>query len=384
MNQPLLHIQLEKQLCQWIKPKDKRHLLGFAEIIASILCSQSACLSKWIPYLGHRNCQARAHMERLSYFLNNKQITPETFYHPLLKHFLQEFAGSGITLVLDTSVLWDRFCLIEITLAWGGRSLTIAQQVIEHNSATVGFEDYLPVLEQAKGVIPDNCSVIFLADRGFEHRKLLSWLKQAQWSWYIRAKSDLHITRSDGREQVVADLFPPLGQAYLIPQLKIFGQIDCHLAIANSINAAEPWAVLSDRPNSLQTFAHYGGRFGAIEPHFKDYKSAAFRVLESHLRCPVALSRLFMLLDVAYLIGVLLGMMLIQQGRRKEIDWHHDRGLSFLQLGLRELARLCYQGLALPSLAILPRANPPPAFASRKRKEEILYSIEFSKVISLS
>ena len=78
MEIPLLHHQLENQLCQWIKPKDKRHLQGFAEIITSILNSQSACLSRWIPYLGHRNCQARAHMERLKYFIQNQEISSES------------------------------------------------------------------------------------------------------------------------------------------------------------------------------------------------------------------------------------------------------------------------------------------------------------------
>jgi hypothetical protein len=34
---PLLYLQLFEQLSQWIKPSDKRHLLGFAEIVAEIV-----------------------------------------------------------------------------------------------------------------------------------------------------------------------------------------------------------------------------------------------------------------------------------------------------------------------------------------------------------
>jgi len=45
----LLYLQLLEQLSQWIKPQDKRHLQGFAEIVAAILQSQSACLSHWLP-----------------------------------------------------------------------------------------------------------------------------------------------------------------------------------------------------------------------------------------------------------------------------------------------------------------------------------------------
>jgi hypothetical protein len=77
-------------------PKDQRHLQGFVEILATILQSQSACFGKWIPYLSHRDCQARAHLERLSYFGHNEQITAERFYDPLLRHVHD--AGASMTL----------------------------------------------------------------------------------------------------------------------------------------------------------------------------------------------------------------------------------------------------------------------------------------------
>ena len=75
MNTPLMYRQLQDQLSQWVQPKDQRHLQGFAEIVAAVLQSGEACLGRWIPYLSHRDCDARAHMGRLSYFLHNPQIT---------------------------------------------------------------------------------------------------------------------------------------------------------------------------------------------------------------------------------------------------------------------------------------------------------------------
>ena len=90
------------------------HLQGFAEILAAILQLTSVCLGKWIPYLGHRDCQARAHLERLSYFLHNPQISAERFYEPMLPHVLAAFASESVLLTLDTSMLWDQFCLIAV------------------------------------------------------------------------------------------------------------------------------------------------------------------------------------------------------------------------------------------------------------------------------
>jgi len=187
MTTPQLHRQLFEQLRQWITPEDRRHLQGCAEIVGAILQSQSACLSHWLPYLSHRNCQARSHLERLSYFVHNRAITAETFYAPVVKHLLQNWVGQAMTLVLDTSMIWDKYCLIEVTLAWGGRSIALAQAVLEHGSATVGFEQYRPVLEATQSVLPANGQVTLLADRGFEHGELMRWLTRVGWNWAIRA-----------------------------------------------------------------------------------------------------------------------------------------------------------------------------------------------------
>ena len=382
MEPPLLYRQLLEQLRQWIVPKDRRHLQGFAESVAAILQAQSGCLSHWLPYLSHRGCKARSHMERLNYLVHNDQLSAETFYEPLLEHALQAFEGEGLTLTLDTSMLWDQFCLIEVCLAWGGRALTLSQRVLEHGSATVGFQQYRPLLETVLTLLPPGCTVTLLADRGFAHGALIRWLRHQGWSWAIRAKSDLNVSLPRGATRAVGQLFPPPKQAYCFHNVTVLEDIDCHLATANTPTASEPWAVLTDRPPSLQTFALYGQRFGGIEPHFKDYKSAAFEVPRSHLRNAQALTCLFMLLDSAYLIAFVLGIMLVQWGQRSRIDWHGERGLSFLQLGLRELHRLCYERLPLPVLQPFPRRHPPTACASKRKREQLNYRIEFSRVTS--
>jgi len=381
---PLLYLQLLEQLSQWIKPPDKRHLQGFAEIVAAILQSQSACLSHWLPYLSHRDCQARSHLERLSYFVHNPKITAETFYAPLIKHFLSVWSGEALELTLDTSMLWDKFCLIEVCLIWGGRSISLAQTVLEHGSATVGFEQYRPVLETVMAVLPDNCKVTLLADRGFEHGALIRWLRQWGWSWCIRAKCDLQVTLATGKQESVAQLLPEPGQANLFHHVRILEDISCHLATANLPTADEPWAVITDAPPTLQTFACYGRRFGGIEPHFKDYKSAGFELVRSHLRDAQALNCLFMLLATAMLIATAVAVVVVREGRRKILDWHDQRGLSFLQLGLREIKRLCYQHLPIPPFATLPRKSPPPAVASLKKRAQLETRIEFSRVTVFS
>ena len=380
MSPPLLYRQLQTQLSQWITPKDYRHLTVFSENLAAILQAQSGCMSHWLTYLSHRSCQARSQMERLSYFLHNPRILSETFYEPLLKQWLNAWEGMSILLTLDTSMLWDTYCLIEVCLVWGGRSFPLAQKVMEHGSATVAFADYCCVLSTTQAVLPPRCQITLLADRGFEHGELIRWLRSSQWSWAIRAKSDLKITLASGHNKPLSRLLPEAEQASLFRDVTILEDIRCHLATAKVSTAQEAWAVITDTPLSLQTFALYGQRFGGIEPHFKDYKSAAFEVPRSHIRDAEALGRLLMLLAAATLVALSIAIHVMAQDALKTIDWHTHRGLSFLQIGLRYINQLCYQRLPLPPLAMLPRENPPPAYASLKKRETMKTCIEFAKV----
>jgi hypothetical protein len=380
MSTPQLYRQLQNHLSQWITPKDKRHLIVFAENIAAILQAESGCLSHWLTYLSHRSCHARSHLERLSYFVHNPKITSETFYVPLLRQFLQAWVGMAMTLTLDTSMLWDEYCLIEVCLVWGGRSFALAQKVMKHGSATVAFADYCSVLDAAEAVLPPDCQITLLADRGFEHGELIRWLRSHQWSWAIRAKSDLKIALSNAQTESVADLLPEPEQAFLFTNVTILEDIQCHLATARLSMAQEAWAVISDTSPSVQTFALYGQRFGGIEPHFKDYKSAAFELPRSRIRDADALSRLLMLLAAATIIAISVAIEVMAQGALNSIDWHAHRGLSFLQIGLRQINQLCYQRLPLPPLRHLPRSNPPPAYASLKKQQALSTRIEFAKV----
>jgi hypothetical protein len=377
---PQLYRQLLTQLRQWIHPTDQRHLQGFAEAVSGILQSESGCPSHWLPYLSHRDCTARSHLERLNYLLHNPAIDAATYYEPLLQHLLQAWAGQAMTLVLDTSMLWDQYCLIEVCLAWGGRSIVLAQSLLAHGSASVAFEAYCPVLDTVAALLPADVTVLFLADRGFEHGELMRWLNHTDWNWAIRAKSDLVVTLHNGVSQSVAALLPTAGQAHLYHHVRILGDIDCHLATAHWPQAKEAWAVLTRQPPSLQTFAEYGQRFGGIEPHFKDYKSATFDLTRSHIRHPQALGCLLMLIAAAQLFAIQIGLCAVYCQRLNQRDWHGQRAISFLQLGLRELQRRIYLNCDLPPFTPLPYVNPPPAAASPKKRAELADRIEFSRV----
>lgn len=94
----------------------------------------------------------------------------------MLKGIRETFADSSLTLDFDTSMLWNEFCPVKISVIWSGRSLTVAQTALKHPSASVAFKDYHFVLKQAYAQIPLGYTVTFLANRGFNPQPLLQWL----------------------------------------------------------------------------------------------------------------------------------------------------------------------------------------------------------------
>jgi hypothetical protein len=172
--------------------------------------------------------------------------------------------------------------------------------------------------------------------------------------------------------------------AHLYPRIQVLGDIQANLATANLAFAKDVWAVLTNLPPSLLTFTVLGQRFGGIEPHFKDYKSAGFDLKRSRLRNAQALSCLLLHLAVAQLVALPVAIMASTLGVQRSLDSHSQRGLSFLQLGLRQIQHLCYLGQSIPLLQLLPSHSQPPAWASLKKPLARFDQILFSRFVSFS
>lgn len=195
----------------------------------------------------------------------------------------------------------------------------------------------------------------FWRSRGFEHGEtLMRWLTNQSWAWAIRAKSDLQVRLKSGQHHAVAKLLPQRGQVHLYEHVQVVGDVDCHLATAHWSDAKEAWAVLTNLPPSLQTFSLYGQRFGGIEPHFKDYKSAAFDLLRSRIRDAQALNRLLMLLATAQLLAIHIGFFLAYLGQRSRLDWHARAWTQFLTTRLTRTSSPLLSASAIATFPALP------------------------------
>src|SRR5437763_6825048 len=111
---------------------------------------------------------------------------------------------------------------------------------------------------------------------------------------------------------------------------KHFGPV--HLAVARPLGSEEYWYVISDEAADLKTFEEYGLRFD-IEENFLDDKSNGFQLESSLIRSAEALERLCLVLAVTTLYLVWLGTFVVKHGKRRLVDPHWFRGLSYLKIG---------------------------------------------------
>ncbi len=382
-NTPKLYDTLINILGQHSHWLDKRHLYTLTWMIVGLIESAAISLPEWAPFVDSRANFAQSTVRRFSRWLNNKRIKTHDLYGPIIQDALTEWDNNTIYLALDTSMLWEQYCHIRISVIYRGRAVPLIWETIEHGSSTVSFESYRDLLEEAAKLLPLGSNVIFLADRGFADTNLMEYLSETlHWHWRIRIKSSFLVYRRNKRQCKISGIKLNRGQARFWHNVYItdkrFGVV--HLALANPHGTKDNWLIVSDEPTHVTTFDDYGLRFD-IEENFLDDKSSGFQVESSLIRSADALSRLFLVLAVATLFLVCQGTAVVESGKRRWVDAHWYRGNSYLKIGWKWLRRAFVKGYALISqLRLSPLDDPEPAMASRKQakeRDELTLSVKF-------
>src|SRR5947207_13019495 len=116
-------------------------------------------------------------------------------YGPLLQQALAEWGEQALYVALDTSMLWNTYCLIRLSVIYRGRAVRLVWCVLEHGSAQVGFETYRELLDRAAVLLPRRCRVIFLAAVGFADTELSAHLGHRGWHWRRRIRRSFWLSR---------------------------------------------------------------------------------------------------------------------------------------------------------------------------------------------
>ena len=343
-SQTRLHAELIGLLRQHSQFADQRHLVLLAWMAAGLLLSQTVCFDRWKSVLPLGHCLAASWQRRTQRWLSNARIDGEMLYGPLILWALQHWQkpDQSLLLALDTTMLWNRCCVVMLSVVVHGRAIPLLWRTLEHSSASVSAEISIALLDKADRLLAAFGSITLLADRGFPSAPLLSWFApRPRWSYVMRLRADTWVhgtTAPMGCEVRRLRLQRGHCRGFRDVQIWADGSQTAHLLLAHpsGVPVDEPWYLVSNLEPSLELVWTYGQRF-CCEQLFRDQKSGIFQLERSGLRCPERIDRLLLVVAVAVLVSSLQGYALSLSGLRRLVDPHWRRGMSFVRIGLASL-----------------------------------------------
>lgn len=368
-----LYDQLFNLLGQSSQWADQRHLQTLIWIVMGLVCSECISLTKWGIYVRSRAKLAQSHQRRFSRWLHNSRINVHRIYCPVIAAALHTWGVAQITLIEDTTMLWDKFCLIRLSIQYRGRAIALTWRVLRHGSSSVRFEVYQALLNRAARLIPNDISVRFLADRGFADTQLMHYLRdELHWHFCIRVKSNTWIYRPRKGWKQLKQYHLGVGESVLLHGVsltKLTPLAGINVALGRDPISAQVWLVATDEPASVQTFQHYSERF-QVEEEILDEKSNGFQLERSEVRDVPALSRLCLVMALTTLVLTVQGQQVVAAGKRRWVDAHWRRGNSYLRIGWNWLKGCLHQDwLPFATLALQGGTDPEPAIASKKHAQ---------------
>jgi hypothetical protein len=373
-----LHAELIAFLRQHCPVRDQRHLVLLGWMVAGLLLSQTVCFDHWMTRLPLGRCLASSWQRRCQRWLSNSRIDPERLYSPLILWAIQGWQkpGQALHLALDTTMLWNRICVVVVSVVCHGRAVPLLWQTLEHPSASVSAAVSIGLLEKADQLLAGFGAITLLADRAFPCAELLGWLENKPgWTYVMRLPGDteIHGTAAPLGCQV-RRLRLRRGQCRGFQNVRLWadGSHSANLVLAHptGLQVEEPWYLISNAEPALDLVWSYGRRF-CCEQLFRDQKSGVLQLEDSGLRDPQRLDRLLLVVAIAVLAGSLQGYAVSLAGLRRQVDPHWKRGMSFLRLGLRTLQMLASDATArLMAWMPIPLQDLEPCIPSRKAQRK--------------
>jgi len=353
--------------------RDARHLQTICWMMIGIIQSQNVHLNGFGVYVKSRARYAQSHQRRFRRGLFNRRIDIIAAHHALVKQALSPWdQKKRMYLSLDTTMVWNIFCIVWVGVVYRGRTVPIAWTIVAQSSSTVRLWTIQRVLCQAARLLPSDVEIVLLADRGFGDGKFMKYLREnLGWHFRIRIKRSFQFQLA-GQWHKVSSVHLKPGEAYFTPAISI-GKTkpyaNVYLAFAHDQQSDEDWVIVSDEPTTLQTFAQYRLRF-QVEESFLDLKSGGFNSEASRLRDQFALSQMCGVIALTMLFLILQGTQVVATGQRRLVDTHWQRGMSYLKLGWNWIRRAITQQSHIQVYRFLSsQSDPQPAIASKRQQE---------------
>ena len=109
-------------------------------MVVGLIHSGGVSLTAWVPFVKGRARYAQSTQRRFARWLQNPRVEVQALYAPLIQQAVAEWGKQTLYLALDTTMLWNRYCVIRISLVYRGRAVPLVWEVVEHGRSSVAYE----------------------------------------------------------------------------------------------------------------------------------------------------------------------------------------------------------------------------------------------------
>lgn len=277
-------------------------------------------------------------------FLANTRFEPHQAMAELARSMLEPWAGRELMLVLDETPGPGGLYSMRLCVVYGKRVLCVAAECYEKDKPPVRMPKLIVrLIEQAEKALPPGAVVTFLCDRGLSWPSVIDAVRKRGWGHVLRLQKSVRVKLPDGSVVSAGELAKRRGQSWQgrVTIFKKAGWREALVTVVWDKRCKEPWilAAAEDGRRGMRAAACYAKR-GWCEQSFRDEKSGGLRWDQSRLRDPLRLMKLLVVMTLATVLAASTGTWVIKSGRRRELDPHLLRRLSYFQLGMRYLHHL--------------------------------------------
>lgn len=303
-------------------------------LVLSMTVQLPHIVKKW-PTPGRQ----RSLVNRLSRFLNNAHVDPETYFEPVLRQLLGRFSHAPLNLIVDCTKVGFNFRLLTVAVAYRKRTLPLVWRVYEGGKGHVPAADTIELVRHVLQCLPaTRTAPIHLAgDSGFESVELYKWLRQQGIDFTIRLRGSVYFQRAGKPEtwEQLADVALEMGDTIEMGWVRITKSHNqgWHYLVAHWAEGEdEPWYLLSSLCAVRPILKSYQRRMW-IEEMYGDMKGHGFDLEATHLRDTERIARLVMAVCWVYVWFMALGSWVVKSGKRARVDVKSRRDKSYFRLG---------------------------------------------------
>jgi hypothetical protein len=346
--------------------------LGLAIVgVVQSMSSQVAKMARAMPL----DTTAHSKEQRLRRLLDNQRLTQTAHYQPIVKQALHGLTHQRVQLLMDRVLIRDQHNILVVSVGFRRRSIPLVWKALEHRGSS-NLTDQQELIQAAVALLPPDVRISVHGDSEFRSQELFRWLRTHRYDAMLGVDGRLWVYDAAGTDpgQPLADWVPALppqtetarNRMHRTSPVTYLADVYVVKELRNGpVNIVAWWerdhdgkvvlhAVMTNLPATPRTKA-LGKRRMWIETVFRDWQSGGFHLDQTGLEDRERLTRLLIVLALAYLWLVSIGRWVVKRGYRRLLDdgtarnWH----FSLFQLGVGWLERRHSYTLPLPVLLYL-------------------------------